>query len=429
MTSAGAQRLLSGAKAARNTVVRHGALKSTMFGGKPVRYLLTLSFVIALCFLFNASFTTPFMGGDGSSNSLMSLADSSNESDPLVCKKKTHIFFMKTHKCASSSIQNIFFRYGDAHNLTLVLPPSNNYFGHPTYFNHLMVPDASKFHVTYSMFASHTRFHLGEVKRVMPRDTIYVTILRDPVTLFGSMYSYYDLAKSYRAPLQDLVRLHQDPVDPIYRQRRFRKFGLNQMAFDLGLQQTAFRSILTVEKFIQRLDETFDLVLIAERMPESLVLLKHLLCWDFDDVVVFKKNARSTKFKRNEEMLTPSDVTTLRTLNAADQKIYDYFNEKLQSRIERFGEKQMAHEVVLLNERSQHWFDECVEEVKKVENEAAARKKSIYSTKVLYFEAKNNSDPECERFLREELAYTSLLRKKQSYINYTRPLQRKVPRS
>lgn len=67
---------------------------------------------------------------------------------------------------------------------------------------------------------------------------------------------------------------HPDPLDPIHRNRRYNKFGLNQMAFDLGLPVNAFRNTVAVDQFIQRLEETFDLVLIAERMSESLVLLR-----------------------------------------------------------------------------------------------------------------------------------------------------------
>ena len=38
------------------------------------------------------------------------------------CQEKTKIFFLKTHKCASSSLQNIFLRFGEKRNLSFVLP-------------------------------------------------------------------------------------------------------------------------------------------------------------------------------------------------------------------------------------------------------------------------------------------------------------------
>ena len=38
------------------------------------------------------------------------------------CQEKTKIVYLKTHKCASSSLQNIFLRFGEKRNLSFVLP-------------------------------------------------------------------------------------------------------------------------------------------------------------------------------------------------------------------------------------------------------------------------------------------------------------------
>ena len=38
------------------------------------------------------------------------------------CPEKTKIVYIKTHKCASSSLQNIFLRFGEKRNLSFVLP-------------------------------------------------------------------------------------------------------------------------------------------------------------------------------------------------------------------------------------------------------------------------------------------------------------------
>ncbi|XP_022657164.1 galactosylceramide sulfotransferase-like isoform X1 [Varroa destructor] len=418
LTGSGTTGAIAGAGGAHTPSV----WRSRLWATRRVRLLFTVCFLVAICFLFSASYTAPLIGVGLEESGMVVLLGNGSDQGVYSCRRKEHIFFMKTHKCASSSLQNVFFRYGDKHNLTIALPLTNaNYFGHPAFFNRSMLQmetTHTRQPIVYSIFASHTRFHHGEVRKVMPTDTIYITILRDPVGLFGSMYSYYDLHTAYKLSLQDLVQHHPDPLDPIHRNRRYNKFGLNQMAFDLGLPVNAFRNTVAVDQFIQRLEETFDLVLIAERMSESLVLLRYLLCWDVDDVVLFKKNARSTLFKKSEEQLTPRDVNTLRTLNAADQRIYDYFNAKLTEKVKRFGAQRMADEKALLDTRSKYWFEECVEDVKKVDNEETAKRMHIYSKKVMYFEEKDGADPECQRMLREELAYIALLREKQSYINY-----------
>ena len=43
------------------------------------------------------------------------------------CMKKQKVGFLKTHKCASSSLQNILMRYGLNNNLNFVLPSAGNY--------------------------------------------------------------------------------------------------------------------------------------------------------------------------------------------------------------------------------------------------------------------------------------------------------------
>ena len=38
------------------------------------------------------------------------------------CREETKIVYLKTHKCASSSLQNIFLRFGEKRDLNFVLP-------------------------------------------------------------------------------------------------------------------------------------------------------------------------------------------------------------------------------------------------------------------------------------------------------------------
>ncbi|KAK8772250.1 hypothetical protein V5799_024506 [Amblyomma americanum] len=68
------------------------------------------------------------------------------------------------------------------------------------------------------------------------------------------------------------------------------------MSFDLGLEPALFGNASAVRRFVRRVDAAFDLVMVADRINESLVLLRHLLCWDVDDVVVFKHNARQPDY-------------------------------------------------------------------------------------------------------------------------------------
>jgi len=48
---------------------------------------------------------------------------------------------------------------------------------------------------------------------------------------------------------------------------------------------------------IQEMDDTFTLVLLTDFFDESLIMMKHLLCWSWDDVVYIKFKMRITEAK------------------------------------------------------------------------------------------------------------------------------------
>ena len=111
-----------------------------------------------------------------------------------------------------------------------------------------------------------------------------------------------------------------------------------------------------IRRAIDRADELFELVLIAEKMDESLILLKELLCWDYADVVFFTKNARTDTMKKE---LAPSSIEKIRRLQSADILLYDHFLAKHKEAVVRYGEKKMAAEVSILRALRQEIFDEC----------------------------------------------------------------------
>jgi hypothetical protein len=53
------------------------------------------------------------------------------------------------------------------------------------------------------------------------------------------------------------------------------------MLWDAGLPATSMDNATAVRAKIQEMEETFQLVMLAERFDESMVLMKDLLCWDY----------------------------------------------------------------------------------------------------------------------------------------------------
>ncbi|XP_054716502.1 galactosylceramide sulfotransferase-like [Uloborus diversus] len=331
-----------------------------------------------------------------------------------ICYPKSNIVFLKTHKCAGSSIQNILMRYGDAKNLTFVLPRTGNYLGHPAPFSRALLPFPRLPY--YNILAHHTRLDYKEIKRLMPGNTAYITIVRDPVQIFESSFSYYGLNKFFHSDFRDFIRdlphLSKKFVDRRYRE----KFGTNQMMFDLGANPDIFENDTLVNEYVQKLDQWFDLVLVADRMDESLILMKRFLCWDIDDVVTFKLNARSPKFKSE---LNDEEKEALRKLNHADAILYSHFLEKFEKEIEQFGRERMASEIKELKLRTQKWYDLCIRNVQPFVT-PQSKPKYYYNPKVMVFETnKNINNQSCSSMTMEELPFTDHLREKQMR-NYPR---------
>lgn len=580
----------------------------------------------------------------GSSAAAESSVRSSSSS---TCPKKEHIMFMKTHKCGSSSLQNMFLRFGDTNNLFFALPKIDNYFGHPIRFNRRFLLDPAllrkRYNLTYSILAHHLRFNYKELASVLPEDTIFLTILRQPISLFQSLFVYYDYAvnslgsnltleqfallfdhdprfsapsvldrqavegdegegqqdggavihkadnedghamlkphvsaptavveagshhsnsgsldeggrpvtgqsiasstddaavspsrtqssrnddrggneergasrsngwtwssffhgllmgrpmngKSVAASVDGQhgetgspdpnvsadgeatdVKLTEDgnggeedhndghyagvtdhgadqrkrsnilpallsaagkrgsfsqqarsPPDPNFRVGG--RFGRNQMSFDLGFNQKFFDSPNIVNNFIDAIDSMFHIVLMQERMEESLILLKHLLCWSTLDVVTFRHNVRSDVFNPRDDLsLSPRARLILQNLNHADHMMYEHFYAKFDSIVKAFGEDRMQHEVRELRQLTQQLYSQCVQSTQimsRIEGSSHSNsKQSNASTKpkakmwvnekALGMVVRGNASHLCQQLTHSELAYTEILRKKQ----------------
>ena len=100
-------------------------------------------------------------------------------------------------------------------------------------------------------------------------------------------------------------------------------FGMNQQSFDLGLK----------EDFIMydRGDLNFNLVMITERMEESLVLLADLLCVPLESVAIVKN--QSVRPRGDVKKLSKGNRDKLEQYLQTDRFLYDHFWRRLDTRI------------------------------------------------------------------------------------------------
>ena len=99
------------------------------------------------------------------------------------------------------------------------------------------------------------------------------------------------------------------------------------MSVDLGLPPRQIRNSSYIATFLQHVDKVFDLVLIADRFDESMVLLKRRLRWTLKDVLYMKLNKRR-KENRQQVQVPALLKARFQAFDQFDIALYDYFSEQ-----------------------------------------------------------------------------------------------------
>ncbi|XP_068780093.1 galactose-3-O-sulfotransferase 4 [Struthio camelus] len=262
---------------------------------------------------------------------------------PQPCQPRTHLVFLKTHKTGSSSVVNLLHRFGEAHGLRFALPHRYQ-FGYPSPFQASRVKGYRPGGPPFDILCHHMRFNLPEVQKVMPNDSFYFSIVRDPGTLGESAFSYYRaVAPAFRrAP--SLSAFLAAPGRFYEAGARGNHYARNLLWFDFGLPAAGDAG--GVAAAVAEVDRVFALVLLAEHFDESLVLLRDALCWAEEDVAAFAHNGR-----RAPAALSGAQAARLRAWNALDWALYVHLNRSFWRRVEAFGAARLRAEVGRLRER------------------------------------------------------------------------------
>ncbi|XP_071995724.1 galactose-3-O-sulfotransferase 2-like isoform X2 [Engystomops pustulosus] len=332
------------------------------------------------------------------------------------CPPRENIFFLKAHKTASSTIMNILLRYGEYHNLTFAFPKVKHQFWYPGYFSAKHVQGySSEKKPKFNIMCHHMRFSLIEVEKVMPKDTFYFTILRNPVSLMESSFAYYKYSSSFYnvTSLEDFIQ----NTSKFYRSKEYDSaFAKNLLTHDLGFHHNAPDSPKQYKLLTNAVDTIFDLVLITEYFDESLVLLKDALCWTFDDVLSFPLNIRSNTSRK---ILSEETKERIKSWNQLDWQLYVHFNNSFWNRVEKFGRERMEKEVRELRKRREQLSEKCLDaqvEPNKLKDKAMVPYQP-YLIRILGYNLKPglsiNDQILCHRLVLPEIPYTQLLWDKQ----------------
>ncbi|XP_035696262.1 galactose-3-O-sulfotransferase 2-like [Branchiostoma floridae] len=280
--------------------------------------------------MYNGGHTVYYPSGFSPENS---------ERTPLPCRpcqEHTNLAFVKVHKAGGTTLTCLLQRFGDLRNLSFVLPRKGINLGWPKQMSESdFLPSLTG---EYNILVQHVVFNKSTIGSVMPRDTKYITTIREPFSHLKSVFNWYKLARVYRV-------LGKNPVgeflkSPAMYEARRRDIipskTRNFMAFDLGFPiRTQSDNDTAIKEFISKMDEDFVLVIILEHLDESLVLLKRYLCWSLSDILYWRQNKRNYQYKGTK--LTTKQRRIHQKWSNVDYALYNHFNATLWKKIEEQG--------------------------------------------------------------------------------------------
>jgi hypothetical protein len=116
----------------------------------------------------------------------------------------------------------------------------------------------------------------------------------------------------------------------------------NRMAFELGFPRHLFysKNWTGIQNYLGKLDSEMDLILVVEKLDESVVLLKRLLNWKLQDVLFVPKNtfesmSNGTKILLNKNFhLKKGSKEKYKEWAYLDYILYDFALRKLRRQIQ-----------------------------------------------------------------------------------------------
>uniref|UniRef100_A0A8C1PFV8 Galactose-3-O-sulfotransferase 4 n=1 Tax=Cyprinus carpio TaxID=7962 RepID=A0A8C1PFV8_CYPCA len=340
-------------------------------------------------------------------------------------RRRAHppVVFLKTHRTGSSTVQNILFRLGERESATFAFPSRTFQFNYPDRFRATFVDELPEGSSQFDLLCSHMRLDLREVRKVMPQNAVFITLLRDPIKTFESVFGYYtstvpafftarraaaNEGKSALSVFLDSPEIFWDPKEP------GNGLAKNPMSFDMGLNNQKWNGSWPED--LAQLEEAFQLVMIAEHFDESLVLLGALLGLKHEDLAYLRLNVRAGN---SVTELDENMQAKVRSWNVLDTLLYDFFVQVFWEKAAQFGMERLKADVEQLKAFTEDVQRKCVSrtEVPPKELEDLLRPWQTETATIVGYEVQGNLSLQdqgfCIRMMLPELQYHSHLYFKQ----------------
>ena len=205
--------------------------------------------------------------------------------DPLLLRQTpppniTNIIFIKTSKTGGTTIGSLFFRFGLRHDLKfLTLSDETAHFATPE------TPPCEDCNI--SLYHDHNNgdrrmLNESQYRRLVPTGH-FVTVVREPMSRHLSDYYYFHQSQTDK---------HNPAVVLEFRASGKRTFDLASSldVVPIHEEEEADREPARVDARIEEQLSQFSIVLVLERLDESLVVMKRRFGWQLEDLLYLPVN-------------------------------------------------------------------------------------------------------------------------------------------
>ena len=307
------------------------------------------------------------------------------------CAPVKNFSFLKLHRVGSGSFHNILVRFAMNHNAFVGLANCVNYQVFPLQVStDLFLPDPQHPGFTgYNMFIDHVLFNKSASDAFLPKDVVYFTQIRHPFDEAYSVYEHfwagrrhvpYDLfltnPEQYETPVNILWPCGQTPNISVSR---------NVMSLELGYTDQSSKDIDKFHRYLQQLDHDLLHVSILEELPQSMILLRQKMCWEFKDLLQLRLHKSSSESLHMSDLLTKQKKAH-KAWSPLDYELYSFFLRRHLEKVARqppsFLEE--VEEFVKVQERFSHFCSHICDAFAGVDPSDVMRIRSIFSTHIIF---------------------------------------------
>ena len=252
-----------------------------------------------------------------------------------ACEPVKHVYFLKNHKCGSTTVQNVFLRYAMMKNLTM-LRTKKGFMSYPSkIFTHMLPPPPKRLDCgKYDMLTEHSVYYEPFLRTLLPADTVNVAIVREPMSRLRSAFNYFKFPKlmQMQNSPDPVATFLQRPSFYISRYRnRLQEITQNWFAREFGFESHS----KNLKDHLAYIESRF-LVLVMEQLTESMIILKRKLCWHMKDVMFFHAKNMNYTYRHVNENETV--VKQHKKWSPLEYSFYNHFESIMARKIDSLGQ-------------------------------------------------------------------------------------------